>query len=99
MNWASNNPGSQPRDALTLPPPDALTPEAEAQYQAALAAALSLVPLVGAADDPVVVTIAGYAYPGHDPAGEPNEVITITVAARPEDRPVPEPEPAPEETA
>lgn len=92
MHWASNTPGSVPKDTAATSLPDIDTQgvtEASSSYRAALAAALSLLPHVGTADDPVVVTIAGYSHAGHVPGetGHENEVITITVAARPEDRP------------
>lgn len=92
MHWASNTPGSVPKDQAATSLPDIETQgidEASMAYRAALAAALSLVPHVGTANDPVIVTIAGYSHRGHVPGetGHENEVITITVAARPEDRP------------
>lgn len=85
MHWSGHTTGSNAKGAIVVNADD--DTKAEAGFQAALDAAMSLVEHVGKPDDPVVVTVAGYAYPDHEPNGEPNEVITITVAARPEDRP------------
>lgn len=100
MSWSASTPGRPSARARLAdeihPPPDA-SPETLEQFTAARSAAVALADAVGRPEDDVEVFLSGHANPDHAPTATIDEVVTVSIHARPLPLPPsPPPEPADE---